>query len=282
MATCIRLAFFMLLTTCLYGQTTENFQVSFNHMAFPVKNLQTSVDFYTRVLNLKEITNRTQNPNIRWLSLGGDKELHLISNTNDPVTVSKAVHLALSTENIHTVVAHLKTLHVSFSDWAGIQNSLNTRADGVMQVYFQDPDGYWIEVNNGYIGKARDMNVKDTVWKLEENYWSYVKNKDFANYINLWDDDFIGYPSTNIIGGKANITDWITDMYKTNMGTFSYELVRKEENVFDNIVIVFYDATSIWKGSKGEILSKTTYKLTHTWKKTEIGWRIIGGMGSKK
>ena len=271
-----------LLTTGLYGQTTENFQTTFNHMAFPVKNLKTSVDFYKSALNLKEIVNRTENPNMRWLSLGDGKELHLISNTNDPVKVSKAVHLAVSTINIHTVVAHLKSLKVAFSDWAGIQNSLNTRADGVMQIYFQDPDGYWIEVNNGYTGKARDMNVKDTVWKLEENYWSYVKNKDFANYINLWDDDFIGYPSTNIIGGKANITDWITDLYKSNKGTFSYELVRKEENVFDNIVIVLYDATSIWKGSKGEILSKTTYKLTHTWKKTEIGWRIIGGMGAKK
>jgi catechol 2,3-dioxygenase-like lactoylglutathione lyase family enzyme len=278
----IRMIFILLLTKGLYAQTADNFQCNFNHMAFPVKNLQTSVDFYTRVLNLKEITNRTQNPNIRWLSLGDDKELHLISNTNNPLGVSKALHLALSTSNIHTVVAHLKSLNVAFSDWVGIQNSVNTRADGVKQIYFQDPDGHWIEVNNGYVGMAREMNVKDTIWKLEEKYWLYVKNKDFTNYLNLWDDNCIGYPSTNIIGGKANISDWITDMYKTNKGTFSYQLIRKEENVFDNIVIVLYDATAIWKGSKGEILSKNQYKLNHTWKKTEIGWRIIGGMGGKK
>ena len=273
---------FIFLNTIIFAQAPPTFQVTFNHMAFPVKNLQASVDFYTRVLNLKEITNRTQNPNIRWLSLGGDNELHLISNINEPVVVNKAVHLALSTANIQDVVKHLKDLNIGFSDWVGIPNSINARADGVKQIYFQDPNGYWIEVNNGYVATSKEMNVKDTIWKLEEDYWVYVKSKDFARYLNLWDDHFMGYPSTNIIGGKANITDWITDMFKTNKGTFAYELERKVENVFGDIVIVLYDATTFWKGSKGEILSKTNYKLTHTWKKTEIGWRIIGGMGCKK
>jgi catechol 2,3-dioxygenase-like lactoylglutathione lyase family enzyme/ketosteroid isomerase-like protein len=273
---------FVFSTTLLHAQTPAEFEVSFNHMAFPVKNLQASCDFYTKVLHLKEITNRTQNPNIRWFSLGDGKELHLISNINEPVTVNKAVHLALSTANIQEVVKHLKDLNIGFSDWAGIPNSINARADGVKQIYFQDPNGYWIEVNNGYVATSKEMNVKDTIWKLEEDYWVYVKNKDFANYLNLWDDNFMGYPSTNIIGGKANITDWITDMYKTNKGTFSYVLERKVENVFGDIVIVLYDATTWWKGSNGEILSKTNYKLTHTWKKIEVGWKIIGGMGGKK
>lgn len=281
----IRLLFLfgMLLPVGLvHSQSPAGFGVQFNHMAFSVKSLQASVDFYTKVLNLKEITNRTQNPNIRWLSLGGDKELHLISNINEPVTLNKAVHLAVSTENIQEVVKHLKELKMPFSDWAGIPNTLNTRADGVKQIYFQDPDGYWIEVNNGYVAAGKEMNVKDMLWKLEEDYWVYVKNKDFANYINLWDDNFIGYPSTNIIGGKSNITDWITDMYKNNKGTFSYELERKVENVFGDIVIVLYDATAYWKGQGGAVLSKNTFKLTHTWKKTESGWKIIGGMGAKK
>jgi catechol 2,3-dioxygenase-like lactoylglutathione lyase family enzyme/ketosteroid isomerase-like protein len=269
-------------TILAHAQTPAEFQVSFNHMAFPVKNLQASVDFYTHVLHLKEITNRTTKPNIRWLSLGDGKELHLISEVNEPVTVNKAVHLALSTANIQEVVSHLKERKIAFSDWAGIPNTLNTRADGVKQIYFQDPNGYWIEVNNGYVAVSREMNVQDTIWKMEEDYWVYVKNKDYANYLNLWDDNFMGYPSTNIIGGKANITEWITDLYKNNKGTFSYQLDRKVENVFGDVVIVLYDATTWWKGSKGEVLSKTNYKLTHTWKKTESGWKIIGGMGAKK
>ena len=265
------------------AQGVQLFQTEFNHMAFPVKNLQASLDFYIRVLNLKEITNRSQNPNIRWLSLGGDKELHLISNVNEPVRVNKALHLALSTENIHEVVNHLKSLNIEYSDWAGIPNTLNTRADGVKQIYFRDPDGYWIEVNNGYVGASREQNVKDTIWQLEEDYWVYVKNQDYTKYITLWDDHFKGYPSTNIIGGKANITDWMKEMYAKNAGkVFGYSLTRLEENVFDDIVIVLYDATTFWKNSKGDLLDKTTFKLTHTWQKTPAGWKIIGGMGAIK
>jgi catechol 2,3-dioxygenase-like lactoylglutathione lyase family enzyme len=252
-------------------------------MAFPVKNLQASVDFYTKVLNLKEITNRSGNPNIRWLSLGGERELHLISNVNEPVKVNKALHLAVSIDNIYELTNYLKNQNIQYSDWAGIPNTVNTRADGVKQIYFQDPDGYWIEVNTGYVGEPRVQNVKDTLWKLEEDYWVYVKNRDYNSYLTLWDENFKGYPSTNIIGGKANITDWIKDMYAKNNGrVFEYTLTRKEENVFDDIVIVLYDATTYWKNGKGEVLEETTFKLTHTWKKTPEGWKIIGGMGGKK
>jgi ketosteroid isomerase-like protein len=59
-------------------------------------------------------------------------------------------------------------------------------------------------------------------------------------------------------------------------------LTRHVENVFGDIVIVLYDATQVWKNDKGEVLEKSTFKLTHTWKKTGQGWLIIGGMGAKK
>lgn len=130
---------------------------------------------------------------------------------------------------------------------------------------------------------AKIKQIKNEVWQLEENYWKYVKANDLKSYLTLWDDNFIGYPSTNIIGNKAHITDWIADMYKTNTGkTFNYELTRKVENVFGDIVIVLYDATQIWTNEKNELVEKITFKLTHTWRKTSIGWLIIGGMGAKK
>ena len=71
-------------------------------------------------------------------------------------------------------------------------------------------------------------------------------------------------------------------MYNNNKGkTYNYELTRKIENVFGDIVIVLYDVTQIWTNDKNEV-EKTTYKITHTWKKTGNGWLIIGGMGAKK
>lgn len=272
----------VLCSVLLVAQDQIVFNSNFNHMAFPVKDLAVSTAFYKEVFQLQEITNRTKNNDIRWLSMGDGKELHLIANIKEPVTVNKALHIAFSTNQMDAFVKHLKTKGIAFSNWAGEANTISPRADGVMQLYLQDPNGYWIEVNNGYAAKPDVQAIKDAVWKLEEDYWVYVKNKDFKSYLTLWDDQFIGYPSTNKIGGKANITDWITEMYKDKSRRFDYTLSRQVENVFGDIVIVLYDATQIWTNEKGELLEKTTFKLTHTWKLTDKGWQIIGGMGSKK
>ena len=124
--------------------------------------------------------------------------------------------------------------------------------------------------------------IQNEVWQMEERYWKYVKEKDLHGYLTLWDEKFIGYPGNNIIGNKAHITDWLMDLYKDKTGVFSYELTRKIENVFDDIVIVLYDVTHIWTNEKNEVVKKKTYKITHTWKKSDNGWLIIGGMGANK
>ena len=130
----------------LHAQDTFNF--TFNHIALSVKDVQASAEFYKKVLQLKEITNRTGNDARRWLSLGEDKELHLISDLNEPVTINKAVHLALTTKNFDAFVNRLREMKIKFSDWPGKPNTVNIRADGIKQIFLQDIDGYWIEVNS--------------------------------------------------------------------------------------------------------------------------------------
>src|SRR5688572_17700782 len=128
----------------LYAQTKSS--ITLNHVALSVKNVDTSAEFYKTVLGLEEITNRTKNPGIRWFSLGEGKELHLISTVPGKVIITKAVHLGLTNSNFDTFVKTLETNKVTYSDWPGTVNTVSTRADGVKQVFFQDPDGYWIEV----------------------------------------------------------------------------------------------------------------------------------------
>lgn len=127
-----------------------NYNFTYNHLALSVKDVNRSVEFYEKVFQLKEITNRTKTEGIRWMSLGEGKELHLISTVKEPVTINKAVHLALSTQLIGDFAKWLDENKIEFSDWPGKPHTVNVRADGVKQIYLQDPDGYWIEVNNGY------------------------------------------------------------------------------------------------------------------------------------
>lgn len=117
---------------------------------------------------------------------------------------------------------------------------------------------------------------------MEENYRKYVKEKNYKSYLTLWDKKFIGYPSNNIIGNKAPTTDWLMDLYKNKSGVFSYKLTRKAENVFDDIVIVLDDVSHSFTNEKNEMLKNGDFKVTHTGKKTENGWVIMGGMGASK
>jgi catechol 2,3-dioxygenase-like lactoylglutathione lyase family enzyme len=129
-------------------QAQETSQLTFNHIALSVKDVDKSAIFYKDVLQLKEITNRTKIEGIHWFSFGEGKELHLVSILKDPVSTNKAVHFALTTSNYDAFIKTLEAKKINYSDWPGTPNKISIRADGIKQIYFQDPDGYWIEVNS--------------------------------------------------------------------------------------------------------------------------------------
>lgn len=137
-----------LLSLPLQAQVNSSFNLTFNHIALSVKDVNRSAEFYGSILKLQEITNRTKMDGIRWFSMGEARELHLISIVKENVSINKAVHVALSTSNFDAFVKVLEKNKIVYSDWPGALNKINIRADGVKQVFFQDPDGYWIEVNS--------------------------------------------------------------------------------------------------------------------------------------
>jgi catechol 2,3-dioxygenase-like lactoylglutathione lyase family enzyme len=132
----------------LWAQDTTTSTFTLNHLALSVKDVDSSAEFYKDVLKLQEITNRTKIIGIRWFSLGEGKELHLISILKENVTINKAVHFALTTPNFDAFVMTLDTMNLNYSNWPGTPRKINIRADGIKQIFFQDPDGYWIEVNS--------------------------------------------------------------------------------------------------------------------------------------
>lgn len=119
----------------------------FDHYTIKVQNLENSASFYKRVLGLQEITNRTEKSHIRWFSLG-DGELHLVEGKKDDIKTNIGVHLAVRVLEFNSFLKHLKNHDITMHDSKGNPGTYTTRTDGVLQVYFQDPDGYWIEVND--------------------------------------------------------------------------------------------------------------------------------------
>ena len=132
----------------LFAQDSTSFNFKFNHLAISVKDVNRSADFYRSVLKLEEITNRGKFEGVRWFSMGNGKELHLVSIVKQNVILNKAIHIALTTSNFDNFLKRLDRLNITYSDWSGVKHTINVRADGIKQVFFQDPDGYWIEVNS--------------------------------------------------------------------------------------------------------------------------------------
>ena len=126
-------------------------------------------------------------------------------------------------------------------------------------------------------------NMENQAWEMEEKYWDYVQKIDTNSYKKLWHDDFIGYPSFgNGVSTKSKIAVWIPELHKDPNLTFSYELYKRASNAIEDVVIVFYDADEIWTDRENRIVRKETYKFTHTWKKYQDNWVILGGMAAKK
>lgn len=121
---------------------------TFNHIALSVKDVDKSIAFYQKVFQFEEIPNTASTSKTRWLAIGNGKQLHLIPRPDADIKTNKAVHFALATANFDAFVSFLNELQIPYSDWRDTPNKDYIRKDGIKQVYFQDPDNYWIEVNN--------------------------------------------------------------------------------------------------------------------------------------
>ena len=142
--------FLSLLAVLAFNQNTKA-QIKpprINHIAFSVLDLKRSTDFYTKVLHLDTIAEPFHDGRHTWLAIGDVSHLHLIQNPGPIITPSKNTHLCFTTASVDAFVEVLKNAKIPYEDWLGKASSVTLRVDGVKQVYFQDPDGYWIEIND--------------------------------------------------------------------------------------------------------------------------------------
>ena len=118
-----------------------------NHLAVMVNNLKVTGDFYSEILKIEEIDIKSTGLTHRWFKLNDGFEVHLVKSIETLPKKNRNNHLAIQTEDINAVVDYLQKEKIEFSDWSGNINKVQERFDGVLQVYIEDPEGNWIEIN---------------------------------------------------------------------------------------------------------------------------------------
>ena len=126
-------------------------QATMNHVAINVTDQARSVAYYEEAFGLSEIPAplNAAPGRPRWKRLGNGVELHIQAIKVPFTPPPRIIHFALTVKDLEPVLAYLKKTGRIWTDYAGKVGEINrTRTDGVRQIFTQDPDGYWVEVND--------------------------------------------------------------------------------------------------------------------------------------
>ena len=120
----------------------------FSHQTIYVTDLNRAADFYEKVMELKRISEPFHDGRHVWFRVSEHGQLHVVSGAKEDIPHDINIHLAFSVPDMEAFTRHLDALHVKYGNWAQNSKTPQLRPDKVKQVYLQDPDGYWIEVND--------------------------------------------------------------------------------------------------------------------------------------
>ena len=112
-----------------------------NHVALHVADVDKSIQFYSEIMQLKEIPRPGFTFPGAWFLLGVDQELHLIGERDEPVSGAKSRgnHWALMIDDMDAWEAYLQGKGIPYTP-------RRTRPDGAFQIYVSDPDGHCLEL----------------------------------------------------------------------------------------------------------------------------------------
>jgi lactoylglutathione lyase len=127
----------------------QDVDTSFEHQNVLVKDAEPNVSFYREMLQFGSLPSPwgPSSP-VRFLSMGANQELH-VAQYDLSGSKSKDLHMGFSTEHFDAFLRFMDRKGTVYGNYAGEVGQVDERQDGLRQVYFQDPDGNWIEVHDG-------------------------------------------------------------------------------------------------------------------------------------
>ena len=122
--------------------------VAVDHTALYVFDLKKSEVFYRDVMNLAEIPEPFKDGRHIWFRTGPHSQLHIIQGAAKVEPHDINTHMAFRVKDLPAFTARLDRTQMKYGAWKGDSKQPTIRPDGVKQVYLQDPDNNWLEVND--------------------------------------------------------------------------------------------------------------------------------------
>lgn len=123
-----------------------------NHQALYVTDLKKSAGFYINIIGLEQIEEPFKIGKHVWLKTGAHTSLHLILGAPAKKEYYKNNHICFSVPSLENFTQLLLKNKIEWEDVSGKKGFITKRPDGIKQIWLQDPDGYWIEINNDQQG----------------------------------------------------------------------------------------------------------------------------------
>jgi lactoylglutathione lyase len=120
----------------------------FNHLTVYVTDLARASAWYTKVMMLDTIPEPFHDMRHTWFKIGEHSELHVVSGAKEDIPHDVNIHLAFTVASLPDFIKHLDQMGIKYGNFAGEVNKIALRPDKIDQIYLQDADGYWIEVND--------------------------------------------------------------------------------------------------------------------------------------
>ena len=135
---------------CLFASqaNAQQSKAHINHTAIYVVDIQKTGDFYSNIIGLDTVPEPFHDGKHIWYSTGPHSMLHVIAGATAKKDYYKNQHTCFTVPNLNLFIEKLKQLKWAYEDVAGNKNTITTRVDGVNQIWLQDPDGYWLEIND--------------------------------------------------------------------------------------------------------------------------------------
>ena len=116
------------------------------------------------------------------------------------------------------------------------------------------------------------------VWSGELRYCDALMKHDLEAYMSLWDETFIGWPG--MLAAPTNKAGIRQDVSKSIAEDMQCTSTPMAINVFGDFANTYY----LIRTTRTDAGGKTTAgaaRITHTWRRSDGAWKIVGGMGAR-